>query len=267
MYQTITRAGWNARPPTYRNVLSWSEVDKFIVHFSGASRTQSVRSIQDYCMDTKGHSDIDYNDLVRDGVLYEGRGPYKGGHTLGMNSSSYGVCIIGNEGDATDADFNTVRELYDKACVAARRELRKLGHRDALPGHTDCPGDEIDNWVHAGMPYVNGSTTPPEDNVFCKFGDKNDNVRLLQLRLIRAGVSVGASGSDSDYGLNTAAGLASVIGSDGRTYGPLEVDIVDELLRENTVDRLRPRTVPGELGVVHLTVPAQTVTGTVVARE
>ena len=159
-YNLITRAGWNARPPKTVVPLTWAKVDKFIVHYSGAVRTQSVRSIQDYCMDSKGHSDIDYNDIVRGKDRNIGRGVNVGSHTLGLNSSSYGVCIIGNDGDATDDDFRTVREIYDELTVKLGRQLRKLGHRTAMPpGYTTCLGDEIQAWIDRGMPY-------PEDDMY-----------------------------------------------------------------------------------------------------
>lgn len=157
-YNLVTRAGWNARPPDRTVPLNWVSVDKFIVHYSGAVRTQSPRSIQDYCMDAKGHSDIDYNDLVRGRDRYIGRGVNVGSHTLGLNSSSYGVCVIGLDGDATNDDFRVVREIYDELTVKLGRQLRKLGHRTAMPpGYTTCPGDEIQAWIDKGMPYPEGT--------------------------------------------------------------------------------------------------------------
>lgn len=163
-YTTVSRAEWNARPPERTVPLTWSKVTMFIVHYSGASREQSVRSIQDYCMDTKGHSDIDYNDLVRDGIKYIGRGINEGSHTLNHNAISYGVCIIGKEGDANDADFATVRQIYDELCANLGRALQKLGHRDVLgTSYTDCPGDEIEAWIHAGMPYPKGTDVNEQD--------------------------------------------------------------------------------------------------------
>lgn len=153
-YDLVTRAQWNARPPDRVTPLNWGSVDKFIVHYSGAVRTQTVRSIQDYCMDHKGHSDIDYNDLVRGNLRYIGRGVNVGSHTLGLNSSSYGVCVIGVDGDATDDDFRVVREIYDELTAKLGRPLRQLGHRTAMPpGYTTCPGNEIQAWIDAGMPY------------------------------------------------------------------------------------------------------------------
>ncbi len=156
VYNLVTRAQWFARPPTAVVPLTLSRVDKFIVHYSGAVRSQTVRSIQSYCMDVKGHSDIDYSYLVRGVDLYVGRGDNIGSHTLGNNSTSYGICIIGNDGDATDDDFRTVRTVYDELCAKLNRTLRFMGHNQAPglpPGYTSCPGSEIQTWINQGMPY------------------------------------------------------------------------------------------------------------------
>lgn len=167
---TVDRAGWNARPPRSTTRLNLSRVLYFVVHYSGEVRTQSVRSIQNYCMDDKGHVDIDYNALVRDGVHYVGRGDNVGGHTLGLNSVSWGVCVIGRDGDATAEDMATVRQLYDDKCAQLGRQLIMATHRGLLgTGHTDCPGDELHNWVTRGMP-VNG------------LGEGVFNVFFLQVR-------------------------------------------------------------------------------------
>lgn len=150
----VSRAEWGARPPKYTNPLNFNVVNKFILHYSGAARTQTVRSIQNYSMDTKGYSDIDYNYLIKDGLVYVGRGDNIGGHTLNNNSSSIGVCIIGKDGDATDADFRAARELYDHMVGRIGHNLAKTTHRMVLgAGYTSCPGSEIENWVKAGMPY------------------------------------------------------------------------------------------------------------------
>jgi hypothetical protein len=169
MIMLETRADWDARPPTAVTRLDWSKVTKFIVHYSGASRAQTVRSIQNFCMDVKGHSDIDYNELVRKNVLYVGRGNNVGSHTLGNNSTSYGVCMIGVDGDATADDLNVIRMRYDYACAMAGRTLAMLGHNQApgLPaGYTACPGTQIQTWINAGMPFMEDgdmSLTPLQD--------------------------------------------------------------------------------------------------------
>lgn len=179
--ETVTRAQWNARPPDYTNALTLSKVDKFIVHYSGSLRTQTIRSIQDYCMDTKGHSDIDYNALVKDGKHYVGRGWNKGGHTLDNNSTSYGVCVVGQDGDATEADMNCVRDIYEMVCTKLGRRIRMTHHRGVLgASYTSCPGSELEAWVNSGMPYkettgesevlkatrgMGQNGQPPHDNV------------------------------------------------------------------------------------------------------
>jgi hypothetical protein len=73
------------------------------------------------------------------------------------------VCVIGVDGDATADDMNVVRSRYDYACAMAGRKLRMLGHNQAptLPaGYTDCPGSELQNWINAGMPYVEDDDVP-----------------------------------------------------------------------------------------------------------
>jgi hypothetical protein len=173
---SVSRAGWDARPPDSTNPLNKSNVVNFIVHYSGASREQTVRSIQNFCMDTKGHVDIDYNRIVRGEFDYMGRGWNTGGHTLNNNSTSYGVCIIGVDGDATDADFRTVREIYDQVCAELGRPLTMTDHRTVLPNHTSCPGDEIHNWVAAGMPVNGGDMAAAENHLY---QEQNGSIGLM----------------------------------------------------------------------------------------
>lgn len=154
---SVSRAGWGAVPPTSTTPLNRSRIVNFIVHYSGASRNQTVRSIQRFCMEDKGHSDIDYNRIVRAEFDYMGRGWNVGGHTLNNNSNSYGVCVIGLDGDATDEDMRTVREIYDQVCGELGRQLSKTDHRNLLgSSYTSCPGNELDLWVDQGMPYPAG---------------------------------------------------------------------------------------------------------------
>lgn len=148
----ISRAEWGARSPRETVRLDWEKVIYFVVHYSGEDRGQSVRSIQDWCMDHKGHADIDYNELIRDGQVYAGRMDNIGGHTLNLNSRSYGVCIIGRDGDANDLDLAALQARYRYACDRAGRLLTVVGHRDA-PGQrpTSCPGSKLLGWISAGL--------------------------------------------------------------------------------------------------------------------
>lgn len=200
MTNHISRAGWDARPPESMTPLDRSRVKYFIVHYSGANRSQFVRSIQDYCMDVKGHVDIDYNRIVRDDNDYMGRGWNVGGHTKDMNSVSYGVCVIGLDGDATDADKQTVREIYDEICASLGRQLIITDHQTLLgASYTDCPGSKLHTWVTAGMHYPEESDVQQTDALIKPtgnprtVGDMYADVENLRNAFIGAGVAVPGS--------------------------------------------------------------------------
>ncbi|MBA9002000.1 peptidoglycan recognition protein family protein [Thermomonospora cellulosilytica] len=157
----ISRGEWGARAPRNRTTTTWDRRTEFIVHYSEGPTSQSVRSIQDFHMDNpkRRWSDIGYNFLVdTKGRIYEGRGWLTvGAHAPDHNTSGIGVCMIGRDGDATEAARKAIRWLYDEACRRAGRRLKILGHRDVYS--TSCPGNELYAWVRKGMP-VTGSSSP-----------------------------------------------------------------------------------------------------------
>lgn len=61
-----------------------------------------------------------------------------------------------------------------------------------------------------------------EDDVFTQHGDKGPKVEALQRLILAAGGSLPRFGADADYGDETAAGLKSVVGGDGKVYGPAQ---------------------------------------------
>jgi len=154
----ISRAQWGARPPDSRTTVAMSARKYFVVHHSGAPATQTVRAIQDWCMDGRGFADIDYNHLVRatTGEIYEGRGwNVVGAHTTGYNTSGVGICVIGNN-QISDAAKQSVLWLYDEYNRRCSRTLTIKGHRQLATTGTDCPGDRIASWLAAGMPRPKG---------------------------------------------------------------------------------------------------------------
>lgn len=148
--KTVSRKAWGARAAK-RGVQSIKETERteFIVHHSGGPASQSVRSIQDHCMDARGFLDIDYNFLVsQDGKIYTGRGWGKvGSHAVGHNETAVGVCVIGNDQLNIEA-MHALQELYAEACKRAGKSLRPRVHSDV--DATKCPGDKIRAWVRAG---------------------------------------------------------------------------------------------------------------------
>jgi len=270
--ETVTRAQWNARAPRSTVALTLSKVNKFVVHYSGASRSQSIRSIQDFCMDSKGHSDIDYSALVKDGKHYIGRGWNIGSHTLNNNSTSYGVCVVGNDGDATDADMNCVRDTYEMVCSKLGRRITMTHHRGVLgASYTSCPGSELEAWVNAGMPY---KTTTGGDDVFCKQDDPigSGKVIVLQANLNTVLEFMGITPllvTDDDYGQKTAKALLDTgcgnAANNGSVYWAGEEIALKNKLREIAAIKavnahLTNAQHDGELpDDVELTIPAYTI--------
>lgn len=147
----ISREQWGARPALagvrYVGMSARTEV---IVHHSDGPAGQSVRAIQDWCINGRHFLDIDYNFLVRGttGDIYEGRGwRAVGSHTVGHNTTGLGFCVIGVD-DLTDAAKQSLRWLYAEAWRSSGRPLNVYGHRDFEA--TECPGDVIYRWLQSG---------------------------------------------------------------------------------------------------------------------
>lgn len=156
-----TRAQWGARKPNATiHQTTWAKRGTFYVHYSAASKSQKVRAIQDYHMDTQKWGDIGYNWLVdADGNIYEGRGWLGiGAHVAGYNTVGIGVCFIGKDGDDTKAAREAIRWLYDEACRLAGRKLDIKGHRDS--NATACPGAKLYAWVKEGLPVEKPKPAP-----------------------------------------------------------------------------------------------------------
>lgn len=101
-------------------------------------------------MDHNGWSDVGYNFLVKNGVIYEGRGWDRVSAAIAdHNSHTISCVVIGGDGDANDADRAALVWLYGEACRRAGRTLLKRGHRDY--NSTECPGSQLYAWVRAGM--------------------------------------------------------------------------------------------------------------------
>jgi len=147
----ISREQWGARPAKAGvQRVPMSRRTEFVVHHSGGPASQSVRAIQDWCIDSRGFLDIDYNFLVRGttGEIYDGRGWMAvGSHTVDHNTTGIGVCVIG-ENDLTQAAKDSLHWLYAEAIRSAGHALMVYGHRDLA--QTECPGTTIYRWLQVG---------------------------------------------------------------------------------------------------------------------
>ncbi|CAG2175483.1 unnamed protein product [Oppiella nova] len=108
---------------------------------------EAVRSVQDFHMDGRHWNDIGYNYLIGgDDRIYEGRGWYTvGAHTLGMNSRSVAISLIGNYESVAppkqmlDLVQKWVECAVEKGVVSGLYQLH--GHRDQTC--TSCPGQHL----------------------------------------------------------------------------------------------------------------------------
>ncbi|MCB0217922.1 MAG: N-acetylmuramoyl-L-alanine amidase [Chloroflexi bacterium] len=174
----VSRAGWGADerkrfdaggaeiwPPYY------TEPRAQIIHHTVTTNDPAdpaavLRSIYQYHAVTRGWGDIGYNFLIdQRGNIYEGRYGgersgriVQGGHALQYNSNSIGVALLGTFTESTSrpqaaAERSLVELLAAKGAhfgidpmapvslAGTRFAHAVMGHRDALPGHTQCPGD------------------------------------------------------------------------------------------------------------------------------
>ena len=148
-----------------------SSLTHIIVHHSDGPNTATdwnavVLSIWNYHRNTNGWSDIGYNWLVApNGVLYEGRGSNNvasfttGAHFCGFNTTTMGVCMIGNymTTNVTAAARNTLIDIAAWRCcnvnlnptlssyhASSNLTLNNIsGHQNGCA--TSCPGTELYN--------------------------------------------------------------------------------------------------------------------------
>jgi hypothetical protein len=139
----VTRRGWGADESLRESGFGYTKrVDAVFVHhtatgnaYTCAQAPSVVRSIYRYHARSMGWRDIGYNFLIdKCGTVYEGRAggvarPVLGAHTLGFNSDTVGVAVIGT--------YSTARPSAAAVDAVARLAAWKLGLYGADPrGHT-----------------------------------------------------------------------------------------------------------------------------------
>ncbi|MGW2346362.1 peptidoglycan recognition protein family protein [Streptomyces sp. NPDC001661] len=110
----ITRKGWGANEKLRERKLGYTKTVKaaFIHHSATGNNYRCsqapslIRSIYRYHVKSSGWRDIGYNFLVdKCGNIYEGRAggvtkPVMGAHTLGFNTNSTGIAVLGSYGSS-----------------------------------------------------------------------------------------------------------------------------------------------------------------------
>lgn len=135
----VTRAGWGADEKLReRDFRYTTRVDAAFVHhtasgnnYTCAQAASVIRSIYRYHVVSSGWRDIGYNFLVdKCGNIYEGRAggvakPVMGAHTLGFNTNSMGIAVLGS--------FGTTKPPAASVKAIAQLTAWKLGLYGANP--------------------------------------------------------------------------------------------------------------------------------------
>ncbi|MEV4636740.1 N-acetylmuramoyl-L-alanine amidase [Actinoplanes sp. NPDC049548] len=176
----VTRAQWGANEKLVEDAPEYTtDVQVLFVHHTAGTNSYScsdspaiIRSIQAYHVKSKHWNDIGYNFLVdKCGTLFEGRRggitrAVLGAHTLGFNSHSSAIAVLGNFGSTgvsarvrtviaqvaayklgaygnTPAGRTTlVSSGSDRYAKGSKAVLNRIsGHRDT--GQTECPGNTL----------------------------------------------------------------------------------------------------------------------------
>jgi hypothetical protein len=176
----VTRRGWGADERLRETHFAYTRKVKaaFVHHTASGGRywcTQApslIRGIYRYHVKSMGWRDLGYNFLVdRCGNIYEGRAggaakPVLGAHTLGFNSSSMGIAVLGSYGSTkpTRASLRALAQLTawklglygvnprgKTYLMSGGGNLYRKGKNvrlNAISGHrdgfsTECPGRQL----------------------------------------------------------------------------------------------------------------------------
>jgi hypothetical protein len=182
----ISRAQWGANESIRTSARAYAPVRKLVVHHTASPTNPSdpvawVRKTYEYHVLGRGYSDVGYNFMIdHRGRIYEGRwardygsGEVRsgqnpqglgviGGHALGMNTGSVGICLIGDftKGRPTQVAINSLVWLLAWECwvhqidpMGSDRYVSLLGVEKTFPnicghkdvGNTICPGPAVFN--------------------------------------------------------------------------------------------------------------------------
>ncbi|MEQ9217777.1 MAG: N-acetylmuramoyl-L-alanine amidase [Cyclobacteriaceae bacterium] len=167
-FGAIPQSEWRTGLPEPNYTRSATQVKHVVVHHSAGSNTntnytQVVRDIYLYHTQVNGWSDIGYNFLVaQDGSVYNGRDPgpleqddVLGAHFCGSNSTTMGICMLGNYESVqlNSANYMSLLDIITwkldhEGLTPYSSNQHALGTFDAVIGHRDgcstlCPGENV----------------------------------------------------------------------------------------------------------------------------
>ena len=130
------------------------KIEEIIIHCSATRPDQhiGVEEIRKWHVEERGWLDCAYHYVIkRNGVIERGRDiGIAGAHTLGHNSKSIGICVIGGVDDHnnasanyTSAQWSSLHSLVDFLTITFE-DAEVLGHNDL--SKKDCPCFDVKQW-------------------------------------------------------------------------------------------------------------------------
>ncbi|MBV7271630.1 peptidoglycan-binding domain-containing protein [Clostridiaceae bacterium UIB06] len=189
---------------SFRDGLSYGNNPKMVILHHADAVICSIEDIHRWHLQN-GWSGCGYHYFVRkDGTVYIGRDEKAiGAHCLNYNAVSIGICVDGN--------FNVeamVESQYSSLLQLTKSILNKYGI-SKIYGHfelysTDCPGSNfpLDRIKKEAVEGENCASYPGY-LIKMNSGLEDDNVKIIQNKLIEQGYDVGRCGADGYFGEDT----------------------------------------------------------------
>lgn len=169
-FRYLTAKDWGmqwARPPIAEKLL---DGECFVHHSAGAhvdDAVQAFRNLNNYAIDQKGYSALDYDVLVHRNkatglvTIGEGRGPWMSAATLDRNEQGEAICLLGyfhpghtlsRQPHPDELEGVALAIVWGMVNGWLAPNTKIMGHRDnpAHPGATGCPGD----YLQAKLPSI-----------------------------------------------------------------------------------------------------------------
>ncbi len=228
----LRRTAWNADEswrsgrPSYNSTLQQVHVHHTVSgnDYTRAETPGLIRGMYYYHTHTLGWSDIGYNFLVdRFGRIWEGRfgGVGKlvhGAHTLGFNSTSCGISVIGN--------LEVVQPTNATLVAIAKVAAWKLSRYDRDPlGTTTVLSEGSDKFSRnrsVTLPVIDGhrdtnDTACPGRNLYARLGDIRQGTRALMDAVATPAITI-----TTPYALGGDPTPGATLALTGGTYTPPE---------------------------------------------
>lgn len=223
MPRIITRDEWGANPNSLPSVGMKLPAEAVYIHHSvtqpDGTPARNMKTIESIGLQRFGQFSYSYCIDPHDGEILEGCGLQRGAHTAQRNSTSFGICWIGdyNERAPKVQQLDATRWL-----IAELRAKGHLSHNAAVFGHRDvyataCPGNKLYALLNElRIPW--GGPMPADDpNRF------NVNAPIVGIAMTPTGkgyLLVGADGGVFAFGDAPFLGNVEYVKPDDRAWLP-----------------------------------------------